>query len=109
MFRIAPPDLEPHHFSIEGQLLHINLKRFRGGLVFKAHRLVYHSTRFRQIGLLLLNKQHQHRTLHIQKDVLPYALCLLLCPVSAALAGIFWMDSISTSCILSRQAIHDRA
>jgi len=27
-----------------GQLLHINLQRFRGGPVFKAHRLVYHST-----------------------------------------------------------------
>ena len=26
------------------QLLHINVQRFRGGLVFKAHRLVYHST-----------------------------------------------------------------
>ena len=26
------------------QLLHRNVQRFRGGLVFKAHRLVYHST-----------------------------------------------------------------
>ena len=32
------------------------------------------STR-REIGILLPNNQHQHRTLHIQKDVLPYALC----------------------------------
>jgi len=32
------------HFSIQEQLLRINIKRFRGGLVFKAHRLVYHST-----------------------------------------------------------------
>ena len=32
-------------------------------------------------------------TLHVQKDVLPYALC----PVAAALASMFWMDSISTS------------
>jgi len=30
-------------FSIE-ELLHRNVKRFRGGLVFKAHRLSYHST-----------------------------------------------------------------
>jgi len=29
---------------IEEQLLRRNVKRFRGGLVFKAHRLVYHST-----------------------------------------------------------------
>jgi len=26
------------------QLLHINVQRFRGGLVFKAHRLLCHST-----------------------------------------------------------------
>ena len=31
------------------------------------------------IGVLLPNKQRQDRTLHIQKDVLPYALCSLLC------------------------------
>ena len=29
----------------------------------------------RDIGMLLPNNQRQHRTLHIQKDVLPYALC----------------------------------
>jgi len=27
------------------------------------------------IGILLPNNQRQHGTLHIQKDVLPYALC----------------------------------
>jgi len=26
------------------KLLHRNVQRFRGGLVFKAHRLLYHST-----------------------------------------------------------------
>ena len=26
------------------QLLHRNVQRFRGGLVFKAHRLLHHST-----------------------------------------------------------------
>ena len=31
-------------FSIQEQLLRRNVKRFRGGLVSKAHRLVYHST-----------------------------------------------------------------
>ena len=34
---------------------------------------------------------------HIQEDVLPYALCQLQCPVSAALASIFRMDPISTT------------
>ena len=32
------------HFSISEQLFRQNVKRFRGGFVFKAHRLVYHST-----------------------------------------------------------------
>ena len=29
----------------------------------------------REIGMLLPKNQRQHRTLHIQQDVLPYALC----------------------------------
>ena len=53
--------------------------------------------RRREIGILLTNNQGQRCTLHIQKNVLPYGLCKLLCPVSAALASIFKMDSISTS------------
>ena len=28
-----------------------------------------------EIGILLPNNQRQHRTLHIQRDLLPYALC----------------------------------
>ena len=35
------------------QLLYINVQRFRGGLVFKAHRLVYHST----LGLRVIKKK----------------------------------------------------
>jgi hypothetical protein len=54
-------------------------------------------TAMREIGILLQNNQRLHRTLHIQKDVLPYALCKVLCPVSAALASIVRMDSISIS------------
>ena len=50
-----------------------------------------------EIGNLLPNSQRQHRTLHVQKDVLPNALCKLLCPVSAALASIFQMDSSQMS------------
>ena len=55
------------------------------------------STRPGENGILLPNNQRQHRTLHIQKNVLPYALCWLLCPVSAALASFSRMDSIATS------------
>jgi len=31
----------------------MNVKRFRGALVFKAHRLVYHST----LGLIVIKKK----------------------------------------------------
>jgi len=47
-----------------------------------------------EIGILLPNNRRQHRALHIQKDVLPYALCYLLCPVSAACARKTDDDSI---------------
>jgi len=38
------PELALSQSSIV-QLLHRNVQRFRGGLAFKAHRLVYHSPR----------------------------------------------------------------
>ena len=41
--------------------------------------------RSKEIGILLPNNLRQHRTLHIQKDVLLYALCYLLCSVTAAI------------------------
>ena len=37
---------------LEVPLLHINVQRFRGGLVFKAHRLLYHST----LGLRVIKR-----------------------------------------------------
>ena len=37
----------------------------------------------REMGNSLPNNQRRHRTLHVQTDVLPYALYWLLCPVSA--------------------------
>ena len=54
-----------------------------------------------EIGTLLPNNQRQHRTLHIHEDVLPYALCWVLHPVSAALASSVRFDSISTAHPLS--------
>jgi len=36
-----------------GGLTHRNVQRFRGGLVFKAHRLLYHST----LGLKVIEKK----------------------------------------------------
>jgi len=43
-----------------------NVKRFRGGLVFEAHRLLYHST----LGLRVIKKKkkkkkHPARTVHV--------------------------------------------
>ena len=37
----------------EEQMLYINMKRFRGGLVFKAHEPMYHST----LGLRAIKKK----------------------------------------------------
>ena len=45
----------PTQFSIQEQLLLRNVKRFRGGLVFKAHRLVYPST----LGLRVRKKKEE--------------------------------------------------
>ena len=39
--------------STSEQLLSRNVKRFRGGLVFKAHRLLYHSS----LGLRVIKKK----------------------------------------------------
>jgi len=49
-----------------------------------------------EIGIAMPNNQRLHRTVHAQKDVLPCALCKLLCPVSTALTSIFFIDSISS-------------
>ena len=55
-------------FSPQVQLLRGNTKRFRGGLVFKAHRLVYHSTLGSRDGPPTSNTlAWQHRT-HDTKD-----------------------------------------
>jgi len=43
-----------------GSVLLRNVNRFRGGLVFKAHRLVYHST----LGLGVLKKKKRIGTLN---------------------------------------------
>ena len=41
------------HFAIQEQLLDRNVQRFRGGLLFKAHRLLYHST----LGIRVIQKK----------------------------------------------------
>ena len=54
-------EVSPHRsvlFSIEEQLLRRNVERFRGGIVWKAHRLLYHST----LGTRVIkkNKKTEH-------------------------------------------------
>ena len=41
----------------DSQLLHRNVQRFRGGLVFKAHGLLYHST----LGLRVIKKKKKKK------------------------------------------------
>ena len=48
-------DEQRYQFSIEEQLPRRNVKRFRGGLVFKAHRLLHHST----LGLRVINNKEE--------------------------------------------------
>ena len=43
--------------------------------------------RAREIAILLQNDRRQHRTLHVQKEMLLFALCYLLCSVSRATAS----------------------
>ena len=46
--------LKAREASIKGTVPpHRNVQRFRGGLVFKAHRLLYHST----LGLRVIQKR----------------------------------------------------
>ena len=47
--------------SREGQLLDRNVQRFRGGLVFMAHRLLYHST----LGLRVIKRNLQPGEVHL--------------------------------------------
>ena len=46
----------PCRFRENMVLLHRNVQRFRGGLVFKAHRLLYHST----LGLRVIKKSRRN-------------------------------------------------
>ena len=51
---LFPSNLHPPHDEL---LLHRNVQRFRSGLVFKAYRLLYHST----LGLRVIKKKRRAR------------------------------------------------
>ena len=59
-------------FYVQPLSAHLQWRRTCQGLGFRLQGV-------QEIGILLPNNQRQHRTLHIQKDLLPYALCYLLC------------------------------
>jgi len=63
----SPPSLPRGVTAATEQLLHRNVQRFRGGLVFKAHRLLYHST----LGLRVIKKRRRSDAV---QDVLPRVL-----------------------------------
>jgi len=58
--------LQPHH-SCEGAAAERGgnnyVQRFRGGLVFKAHRLLYHST----LGLRVIKKKKREQLSRVQR------------------------------------------
>jgi len=56
-FRASTSTTFQKEFSIKEQLLRRNVKRFRGGLVFEADGLVYHST----LGLRVIKKNRKKR------------------------------------------------
>jgi len=53
---VCPKSLDSRQRYCE-QLLRRNVKRLRGGLVFKAHRLLYHST----LGLRVIQKKKKKK------------------------------------------------
>ena len=48
-----------------------------------------------EIGIILPNNQRQHRTMHIQKDVPPYALSYLLCHVPPTQRESLFMEGLA--------------
>ena len=53
----------PAAWEGQGQVLRRNVKRFRGGLVCKAHRLLYHST----LGLRVIKKKKKRSDLQVSR------------------------------------------
>jgi len=58
----------PSVASGQEQLLRRNVKRFRGGLVFEAHRLLYHST----LGLRVTEKKEKNGAVAAPGEPCPF-------------------------------------
>ena len=87
--RHAAVEIEKLMGPFKVRLLHRNVQRFRGGLVFKAHRLVYHST----LGLRVIKKikRHRHAAVEIEKLKGPFK-------VSAASSSLYTsLSALNTS------------
>jgi len=78
----------PSSLACALQLLSRNVKRFRGGLVFKAHRLLYHST----LGLRVIKKK-KHSILVGLRTTSPQSGLKLFPLRSRAAAVIGWMKT----------------
>jgi len=62
---IAVVACHPHHVLVQ------HVKRFRGGLVFKAHRLLYHST----LGLRVIKKKKKRSSFVVQAPAIAVVAC----------------------------------
>ena len=68
---------------------------------------LYRGTSLREIGILLPNNQRKHRTLHIQKDVLPWhcaSYCAPCQPLLRAFSG--WIRSPPPNLLPNNQHHH---
>jgi len=57
--RARPPASRVHRLGVRVGVEGFNVQRFRGGLVFKAHRLLYHPT----LGVRVIKKKKKHTPL----------------------------------------------
>jgi hypothetical protein len=77
--------------SISEQVLHRNVQRFRGGLAFKAHRFLYHST----LGLRVIKKKKGGLVLDLGR---PGFFRLVLCEeFPRDFLQVFFLDPIDPS------------
>ena len=58
-----------------GRVLRGGVSKWEARIFFQIRRCVEICGVLKEIGILLPNNQRKHRSLHIQEDVLPYALC----------------------------------
>ena len=86
------------------QLLSRNVKRFRGGLVFKAHRLLYHSTLGSRV---IKEKKNVIKTCKSQGVRTVYSIYSIPHPNNRE--RLCFIGSMPDSCVVGMQALEGRA